>query len=401
MNNLKGKKILLAITGSIAAYKACELIRLLRLQEADVEVLVTKDACEFVTPLTLQALSGRPVHQALLDYTSEAGMSHIALAKWADLLLVAPATANLIARFSSGVADDLLTTLYLACPAPVVIVPAMNQCMWQHPATAQNHTILLQRGVLFLGPQFGQQACGDIGMGRMLEPSEIISHLNHLFSPKLLSGLNFLITAGPTREPIDPVRYISNHSSGKMGYALAEVATELGAETCLITGPTHLSPPFNVEMIQVETADEMHEQVMNKIRACHIFIAAAAVADYRCATIARQKIKKSDVPVINLKKTPDILMEVGRLENPPFLVGFAAETENFLINAQEKLRKKKLEMIIANLVGKEGCGFHSDFNEIVVITNKRQLALPSSTKKQLARQIIPLIFAEYTKKISG
>lgn len=398
MSHLKDKKILLGLTGSIACYKSAELVRLLKLAGAQVKVVMTRDAAEFITPLSLQALSGQPVHMELLDHDSEASMSHIALAKWADLLLVAPATANILAKFSAGIADDLLSTLYLACASPAAIVPAMNQQMWQHPATVNNYKTLIERGVYFLGPSFGQQACGDIGPGRMVEPNEIISYLNHYFAPKCLTGFKILITAGPTREPIDPVRYISNYSSGKMGYALADAVRELGAETYLISGPTYLPPPFDVQTLYVETANDMHYAVMQHLEGCHIFIAAAAVADFSVTHTTKQKIKKSSLPTIELKKNTDILTEVSQCPNRPFLVGFAAETENLVINAKEKLQNKKLDMIIANQIGVENSGFHSDFNTVSVLIGHQQIDFPPTAKKELAREIIQLITSEFQRK---
>lgn len=398
MSNLKGKKILLGITGSIAAYKSAELVRLLRALQADVRVVMTKDACQFITELTLQALSGQPVHTELLDPVSEASMSHITLAKWADLILIAPASANTMAKFAAGIADDLLSTLYLASSAPIAIVPAMNQQMWRHLATENNKKVLQARGVLFWGPAQGEQACGDVGPGRMLEPSDTIGHLEDFFSPKILSGLKILITAGPTHEPIDPVRYISNHSSGKMGYELVKAAVELGAKVLLITGPTKLPIPIGVETIHVQTAEEMHTAVMQHVNEQNIMIAAAAVADYRCSNIATQKIKKTDTLKLDLQKNPDILMEVGQLKKHPFLVGFAAETENLLTNARTKLQKKNLDMIIANQVAAKDSGFNSDFNEVSLITPQQQIDFPLTSKNQLAKKLISAIWVEYRQQ---
>ncbi len=398
MSNLKGKKILLAITGSIAAYKAAELIRLLKPLQADIKVVMTKDACEFITELSIQALSGKPVHRELLDHDSEASMSHITLAKWADLLLVAPASANILAKFAGGIADDLLSTLYLACPSPTAIVPAMNQQMWRHAATGRNKNILTERGVLFWGPGVGSQACGDTGPGRMIEPSEIIAHLEDFFAPKILSGLKIIITAGPTRELIDPVRFISNFSSGKMGYALAAAARELGAQPLLISGPTHLPFPSGVATISVQTAQEMHDCVMSNIAGSAIFIACAAVADYKPANVATQKIKKPALPIIEWEKCPDILMAVSQLPEPPFLVGFAAESENLCSHAKDKLAKKNLDMIVANLIGHPDSGFDSDFNEVTVITHEHMTDIPHMEKRQLAYKLLALIVSQYQKK---
>jgi phosphopantothenoylcysteine decarboxylase/phosphopantothenate--cysteine ligase len=398
MNYLKNKNILLAVTGSIAAYKASEIIRELRCAGANVKVVMTKDATLFITELTLQALSGQPVYKELLDPTSEASMSHISLAKWADLLLVAPATANIIAKFAAGIADDLLTTLYLATSAPVIISPAMNQQMWHHLATQQNCGTLLARGNLIYGPSAGEQACGDVGLGRMLEPSDIIANVQQFFSPKSLAGTRIMITAGPTREPIDPVRYLSNYSSGKMGYALAGVAADLGADVLLISGPTQLPVPVHVNSIRVETAEEMHQAVTANIANYQILIAAAAVADYHCEQVAKQKIKKDALPVLNLARNVDILKELSLLEHRPFTVGFAAETEALLDNARQKLHHKKLDMIIANQVGLPNSGFESDYNQVSVLTKNEQFDLTYKTKQELAEEIIPLVFSFYQGK---
>jgi phosphopantothenoylcysteine decarboxylase / phosphopantothenate---cysteine ligase len=395
MSYLKQKKILLAITGSIAAYKSAELIRLLRSQEAQVKVVMTKDACEFISELTVQALSNQPVHIELLDPQAEASMSHITLAKWAEVLLIAPATANIMAKLAAGIADDLLTTLYLACAAPVIIVPAMNQQMWQHPATQENTTKLKARKNFIWGPDFGQQACGDTGPGRLLEPVDIVAHLEQIFSPKLFDGVKILITAGPTRESIDPVRYISNRSSGKMGYALASAVADMGAEVVLVTGPTQLTPPTDSKIIAIETAQDMYTAVMENIADCHLFIAAAAVSDYRCAEVPLQKMKKQATLEIKLEKNVDILAQVAALPDPPFTVGFAAETENLLTNAKEKLIKKKLDAIIVNDVSQRDSGFESDFNEVTLLTANEQINLSRTTKKQLAAKILQVIAGLY------
>ncbi len=396
MTNLLNKNILIGITGSIAAYKTQELIRLLRAEGANIKVVMTASATQFVSVLTLQALSLNPVHTDLLDAESEARMSHISLAKWADLLLVVPATACIMSKFATGLADDLLSTLYLATHAQVVIVPAMNRQMWQHVATVHNKELLQARHIDFLGPDFGEQACGDVGLGRMMEPKTIVQHLENFFAPKLMAGMHCLITAGPTREPIDPVRYLSNHSSGKMGYALAESAKKLGAKVTLISGPTALPVPYGVECINILTADDMYQAVMESIKDCQIFIAAAAVGDFKPAFISEQKIKKSSLPAMELVENRDILRAVSQLPDAPFLVGFAAETENLLAYAKEKLEQKNLDMIIANEVGQAGFGFESDENKVLILNKAQDLIeLPLSPKKELAEQILALVYQRY------
>jgi phosphopantothenoylcysteine decarboxylase / phosphopantothenate---cysteine ligase len=395
MSNLTHKKILLGITGSIAAYKAAELTRMLRTKQADIKIVMTDDACEFITELTLQALSGQPINRKLLDPQSEASMSHITLAKWADLFLIAPATANIIAKLAQGIADDLLSTLYLACAAPTAIVPAMNQQMWRHPATVQNRQVLLERGHMIWGPASGEQACGDIGPGRFLDPEEIMFHIEQFFAPKCLSGLKILITAGPTREHMDPVRFISNQSSGKMGYSLAQVAAELGAEVLLISGPTYIIPPANVRLIEVESARDMYQAVFENVDNYQIFISAAAVTDFRSSSYSETKIKKNTSQELILEENPDILLEVSKLKSPPFLVGFAAETSDLVNQAREKLQRKKLDLIIANLVGLQDRGFHSDYNQVTVLTKGKQFDFPLETKYQLACKLIPFIVEAY------
>ncbi len=329
MSILKNKNILLGVTGSIAAYKVVELIRLLRAKEANVKVIMTPDAKHFITELSLQAVCGEPVYSDLLNKDTKDSMSHISLAKWADLLLVAPATANIMAKFSMGLADDLLSTLYLASSAPSAIAPAMNQQMWNHSITKRNLVCLIEQGVHCLGPGNGSQACGDFGPGRMLEPIELLLEIEKIFQPKILAGLNITITAGPTREPIDSVRFISNYSSGKMGYALALAAEKMGAKVTLISGPTQLIPPLGTKTLFIETAQEMYLAVMENLHNCHIFIANAAVADYRCVSIEKQKIKKPLVPTLKLETTLDILKAVSQLESPPFLVGFAVNPKTY------------------------------------------------------------------------
>ncbi|MFT5396334.1 MAG: phosphopantothenoylcysteine decarboxylase/phosphopantothenate--cysteine ligase [Gammaproteobacteria bacterium] len=398
MYQLTGKRILLGVTGGIAAYKAAVLLRLLRQHGAEVRVVMTRNACEFITPLTLQALSGKPVHTELLDLETESAMGHIDLARWADLVLIAPASANFIARYSNGFAEDLLSTLCLATISPVMLAPAMNQQMWLNPATQENLGKIKARGIAVIGPAEGDQACGENGPGRMLEPEEIASLAAKSFETNILSGSRLLVTAGPTREAIDPVRYISNRSSGRMGYAIAMAAIEAGAEVSLVSGPVNLSAPDRADLIKVTSAAEMYSAVMQKISGTDIFISAAAVADYSLQTIAEQKIKKSsDSYELSLQKNPDILAEVASLNSPPFTVGFAAETENLELNAQTKLRSKKLDMIAANQVG-EDLGFDSDMNALTVFWGAEHKQLQKASKTRLARTLITLIADRYNEK---
>ena len=396
MQRLSNKQIVLGVTGGIAAYKSAELIRQLTQYGATVRVVMTKAATAFITPLTLQALSGNPVHQDLLDPEAEAAMGHIELAKWADLILIAPTTADFIARLAAGKGDDLLTTICLATDAPIAIAPAMNQAMWRDQATVQNVELLEQRQVKIFGPASGEQACGDIGPGRMLEPAQLSQHCACCFEQDLLTGSTVVITAGPTREAIDPVRYISNHSSGKMGYALAEAASEAGAKVILVSGPTSLTPPPRVEVIQVVSALEMHTAVMQHIAAANIVIATAAVADYRPEAIVDQKIKKNqDTMTLSLVKNPDIIADVAAQTKPPFTVGFAAETQNVVDYAKQKLVRKKLNLIIANDVSDKTIGFNSDLNEVTVVTLDNTQPLPQTSKTKLARELIDIIAKHY------
>ena len=397
MHRLRNKRILLGISGGIAAYKSAELVRALTGAGCDVRVVMTQGAKEFITPLTLQALSGNPVHHSLLDPEAEAGMGHIELAKWADFILIAPASANFIARLAAGMGDDLLTTLCLASVAPLAIAPAMNQAMWLDASTQANiKKIQSVKSIQMWGPDQGQQACGDVGPGRMIEPINLAQLLAQQFESKALSGKTVLITAGPTREAIDPVRYISNHSSGKMGYALATAAQEAGAHVLLISGPVQLPPPDRVEVISVESAQQMLEAVEAKLSNTDIFIGAAAVADYRPANLATQKIKKNnDEMNIHLVKNPDIIALVAAKSDKPFTVGFAAETQDVLAYARGKLEKKNLDMIIANDVSNKEIGFNSDDNAIIVIDKDQEKEYPQASKYQLAQQIISHI----TKKL--
>lgn len=400
MQRLCNKRIVLGVTGGIAAYKSAELIRSLCKLGADVRVVMTKAACEFITPLTLQALSHNPVHLDLLDTRAEAGMGHIELAKWADIVLVAPATADFIARITSGQADDLLTTLCLATVAPICLAPAMNQGMWRDATTQQNVAKLLEKGLKIFGPADGSQACGDVGPGRMLDPDLITQHMAEMFKYDIFTGRNVLITAGPTREDIDPVRFISNHSSGKMAYALAEVAVESGARVTLVSGPVSIDKPGRVKTIDVINAQQMHDAVQDNIEGVDIFIGCAAVSDYRPVEILKDKIKKDpnnteEILELKLVRNPDIVASVAALDNAPFVVGFAAETSNVVEYATRKMQKKKLNMIVANDVSDKNIGFSSDMNEVTILAEGLQKALPKASKKVLARKILNIASRSY------
>ncbi|WP_404973378.1 bifunctional phosphopantothenoylcysteine decarboxylase/phosphopantothenate--cysteine ligase CoaBC [Vibrio campbellii] len=392
MQTLAGKKILLGISGGIAAYKCAELTRRLIERGAQVQVVMTKAAKEFITPLTMQAVSGRPVSDSLLDPAAEASMGHIELAKWADLVLLAPATADLIARMSAGMGNDLLTTLVLATDSPVAVSPAMNQQMYRNVATQENIATLARRGMHIWGPAAGEQACGDVGPGRMLEPMQLVHLCEQFFQPKLLAGKSVLITAGPTREAIDPVRYISNHSSGKMGFALANAAAQLGAKVTLVSGPVSLNTPAGVERINVASAQEMHDAVMAHAPSHDAFISCAAVADYRPENVASQKLKKTennDQMTINMVKNPDIVATVANMtEQRPFTVGFAAETNDVETYARGKLMKKNLDMICANDVSVEGQGFNSNDNAITLFWPEGEQALALESKEALSFRIL-------------
>ncbi len=395
MQTLADQRILLGISGSIAAYKSAELTRRLRECGAEVRVVMTPAATEFITPLTLQAVSGNSVHTRLLEHAAEAAMGHIELARWADLILIAPATANCIARLSNGLADDLLTTLCLASEAPLFLAPAMNRQMWQHPATQENITRLQARGATLLGPASGAQACGETGPGRLPEPEELVQALAAVGGRCQLAGVKVLVSAGPTREFIDPVRYLSNRSSGRMGYAVAVAAVAAGATVTLVSGPVSLAPPAQVQRINVTTAAQMQGEILRCAGTSDIFIATAAVADYRARTPALQKLKKQQAELLlPLEQTPDILAEVAALPAPPFTVGFAAETDNLHANAQQKLARKKLNMIAANRVG-DGLGFDSDENALEVFWPGGSESLATAPKDTLARQLLDLVAARY------
>ena len=391
--------VLLGITGGIAAYKTPDLVRRLRERGAEVQIVMTASAAEFVTETALQAVSGRPIRSNLWDKEAEASMSHIELARWADAVLIAPATAEIMARLASGAAADLLTTLCLATKAPLLIAPAMNHVMWSKPAVQANRKTLEAHGVRILGPDHGSQACGETGSGRMLDPDVIADIVCGTdiarASDSVLAGKSVLITAGPTREPIDPVRFISNRSSGKMGYAMAAAAAAHGAKVSLISGPVALEPPPGVDFIHVDTAEEMYTATHERIADVDVFIAAAAVVDYRPATSSTQKIKKSKETMrLELVRSRDILASVAALENAPFTVGFAAETEHVHAHARGKLADKNLDMIVANRVGKD-CGFDRDENTVDVLWHGGEERLATAPKTELARDIVKLIAARY------
>lgn len=409
MSALINKRILIGISGGIAAYKTAELARALIKNGANVRVCMTKAATEFITPLTLQALTGNPVHSELLDTEAEAGMGHIELARWADLIIIAPASADLIARLAHGHANDLLSTICLATDTPIHIAPAMNRLMWSNAATQQNCNTLSQRGYTLHGPAEGEQACGETGAGRMLEAQELADIFVPLFSKdsnnKPLSGKTVLITAGPTHEAIDPVRYISNRSSGKMGYAIAIAAQNLGANVKLVSGPVALEAPNKVTRLLVESASQMHDKTMNLAKKADIFIATAAVADYSPVKVAEQKIKKDPNQKkqtelsLELQTNKDILSDVSHAFPDLFSVGFAAETENLIKNAKSKLERKKLDMIIANQVGKDK-GFDKDFNKVEIIWSDGQISLPEQAKKLLAIELMKVVTERFNARLT-
>jgi phosphopantothenoylcysteine decarboxylase/phosphopantothenate--cysteine ligase len=394
MSTLQHRRIVLGVSGGIAAYKAPDLVRRLRERGAEVQVVMTAGAQRFVTPTTFQAVAGREVRAELWDPAAEAAMGHIELARWADLILLAPATADLIARLASGRADDLLATLVLATDAKVVLAPAMNRLMWAHPATQANIAILRHRGVEVLGPGRGEQACGETGDGRMLEPLEIVSGVERLLpaaESTVLAGKHVLITAGPTRERLDPVRYISNRSSGKMGFALADAARAAGAEVTLVAGPVNLPTPTGVKRIDVESAAQMHAAVEAAVGLADVFIATAAVADYRPAVVAERKIKKSGERVeIVLERTPDILASVAARAQRPFVVGFAAETHDVETYARGKLESKNLDLIAANEVGDDKA-FDRDDNSLIVLWREGRVPIGPASKQVVAKELIELI----------
>lgn len=396
MSQATPKRVLLIVTGGIAAYKALEVVRRLGEAGATVRVVMTAAAQRFVTPLSFQALSGEPVHCDLLDERAEAAMGHIELARWAELVLVAPASADFLARLCAGLADDLATTLCLATTAPLLVAPAMNQQMWQNAATTDNLAVLRKRGIDIIGPAAGAQACGETGPGRLVEPAAIAAAAIAHFAAPLLANTRIVVTAGPTQEAIDPVRYISNRSSGKMGYAVATAAAAAGADVTLISGPTNLPVPHAVRVLNVVSAAEMYDAVAAAIGEADIFIATAAVADYRVDEPATSKHKKRDDALsLTLSPTQDILHSVTARPNPPFAVGFAAETDNLIANARSKLERKSLDMIAANIVGVEGVGFDSNENELHVLWNGGEARLERAPKPAIARQLIALVAERY------
>ena len=394
MKSLANKNILLGVTGGIAAYKSAEIVRHLKKSGASVRVVMTRSAEEFITPLTLQALSGNRVSTELLDAEAEAAMGHIELAKWADGILIAPATANTIARLSSGRGDDLLSTVTLAFDGPISVAPAMNQAMWRDERTQENLKKLIDQDFGICGPGSGEQACGDVGLGRMLEPIDILDMFSLSFNEGTLSGKKILITAGPTQEPIDPVRFITNRSSGKMGYSLVEAALESGANVTLISGPVNIEPPSNCNFVSIKTAKEMYDAVMHHISGMDVYIGTAAVSDYSPAKASDSKIKKdgsSSPMVLELKENQDILKSVSELEQRPYVVGFAAETNDLIKNAEKKLSNKNLDLIIANDVSNKDIGFDSDDNEVTLITEKEKHLIERQNKRKVSKKIIDFI----------
>ncbi len=398
---LDGKKIVLGVTGSIAAYKAADLVRLLIKEGAEVKVVMTQAASEFITPLTMQTLSGNPVAMTLLDADEESTMGHIQLARWADWVLIAPASANTLAGLAHGRTEDLLTALCLATTAPIAVAPAMNNKMWSNEATQNNLATIADRGVLVLGPASGEQACGEHGEGRLLEPEQLITELLHLILPTKLSGKRVVVTAGPTHEPIDPVRFIGNRSSGKMGFAIATAAAQAGAEVILITGPVALATPPEVQRVDVETAQQMFEAI-EKIEQIDIFIGCAAVADYRPEQYSESKLKKAveTQRAIQVTENKDIIAAVAQRQVKPFIVGFAAETDDIINYAKDKMERKQLDMIAANLVGK-GLGFGVDTNTLYVFWQQGEALLPLALKSHLARDLMRLIIDRYDAKNSA
>lgn len=402
MTMLRNKRVLLGICGGIAAYKSADLTRKLVDAGAEVRVVMTRAAQEFITPLTLHSLSGHPVSTDLFESETASSMGHIELARWADLIIIAPATADVIARLAHGLADDLLTTLCLASRAPLLLAPAMNHVMWEAAATRDNISLLSRRGVRFSGPEAGFQACGESGEGRMREPMDILEDALQLFASDLLAGCSVLVTAGPTREALDPVRFLANRSSGKMGFAIAQAARDAGARTTLISGPVALQTPDGVNRIDITSAEEMKQAVMSQTGDTDIFISAAAVADYRPKAMQQDKIKKAgDELHLSLEKTPDILSLVAAIEHGPFTVGFAAETNELEHYAKSKLSNKKLDMIAANPVAVDGPGIEADDNRLTVFWPGHQVELDLMPKTDLARELIRIISSRFQAKNHG
>lgn len=403
MQSFSNKNILLCITGGIAAYKSAEILRLFKKNGADIRIVMTEAAKEFITPLTMQALSGNPIHNSLLDEKAEAAMSHIELAKWADIIIIAPCTAETMSKLAHGRADDLMGAVILASNAKTFIAPAMNVEMWQDPVTQNNLNILSQRDLYFIGPASGEQACGDVGDGRMEEPLNIFNFIKNKVINNKLQNIKITITAGPTREQIDPVRYISNNSSGKMGYALADAAIEEGAEVILISGPVSLRSNPKAKLISINSADELLNEAYKAMESSDIFISCAAVADYKPLNSHDNKIKKNkdEMLDITLTKNPDILSSISKKYPDKFIVGFAAETENVEDNAKDKLINKKLNMIIANDVSDTSIGFDSDNNEVMIITQNKSILAKKDSKLNIARNIIDLITKEIKDVITN
>ena len=403
MQSFLNKNILLCITGGIAAYKSAEILRLFKKNGADIRIVMTEAAKEFITPLTMQALSGNPIHNSLLDEKAEAAMSHIELAKWADIIIIAPCTAETMSKLAHGRADDLMGAVILASNAKTFIAPAMNVEMWRDPVTQNNLNILSQRDLYFIGPASGEQACGDVGDGRMEEPLNIFNFIKNKVINNKLQNIKITITAGPTREQIDPVRYISNNSSGKMGYALADAAIEEGAEVILISGPVSLRSNPKAKLISINSADELLNEAYKAMESSDIFISCAAVADYKPLNSHDNKIKKNkdEMLDITLTKNPDILSSISKKHPDKFIVGFAAETENVEDNAKDKLINKKLNMIIANDVSDTSIGFDSDNNEVMIITQNKSILAKKDSKLNIARNIIDLITKEIKDVITN
>ncbi len=402
MSNIISGKIILGVTGGIAAYKSPDLVRRLRAMGAEVQVVMTPSSEKMVTPTALQAVSGLPVRDDLWDRAGESAMGHIELARWADLILIAPATAHVMAQIASGMASDLLTTLCLATRAPLVLAPAMNQAMWLNGATQKNLQLLTERGVRFIGPAEGEQACGEVGPGRMVEPEQIVAELSagDFSAAQCLAGLSVLITAGPTREPIDPVRYVSNRSSGKMGFAMARAAAAAGARVKLIAGPVDLNTPPNVERCNVETAEQMCAATLAGAAQADIYIGAAAIADYRPESVPAQKMKKqADTMDLHMIRSVDVLARVAALQSGPFTVGFAAETEHLEANASEKLKRKKLDMVIGNLVGDDLC-FGRDDNSVLVLWDGGRVQFDRMAKIELANRLVTTIGERYRATVN-
>jgi len=403
MQSFSNKNILLCITGGIAAYKSAEILRLFKKNGADIRIVMTEAAKEFITPLTMQALSGNPIHNSLLDEKAEAAMSHIELAKWADIIIIAPCTAETMSKLAHGRADDLMGAVILASNAKTFIAPAMNVEMWQDPVTQNNLNILSKRDLHFIGPASGEQACGDVGDGRMEEPLNIFNFIKNKVINNKLQNIKITITAGPTREQIDPVRYISNNSSGKMGYALADAAIEEGADVILISGPVSLRSNPKAKLISINSADELLNEAYKAIESSDIFISCAAVADYKPLNTHDNKIKKNkdEILDITLTKNPDILSSISEKYPDKFIVGFAAETENVEDNAKDKLINKNLNMIVANDVSDTSIGFDSDNNEVMIITQNKSILAKKDSKLNIARNIIDLITKEIKDVITN